>query len=242
VEGDEANNAPSAVTLLTPEDGDSVLVTPDMLAAGQDELRLDWEGSTDADGDPISYIVTIGVDDGSGAAVSLDMDSTLSEDYLGALYMDLMEAADSSTVDISSGVFTVLWDVSATDGMDTTLSENGPFAVTLDVGWFLGVDGHGVIPDQFALHQNYPNPFNPITTIRYDVPEAARVTIEVYNLLGMRVRTLVSDDHQAGYHTVRWNGLNERGVAVASGMYIYRIHADGATGSFTDIRKLVLMK
>ena len=242
VEGDEANNAPSAVALLTPDDGDTVVVTPEMLAAGNDDIRFEWSGSTDDDGDAVSYILTLGVDDGTGMAVSLDMDSTLSGEYLDALYMRLMAAADSSTVDISGGLFTLIWDVSATDGMDTTDSDNGPFALTIDVGWFLGVDGHGLVPEQFTLHQNYPNPFNPITTIRYDVPEMSKVTIEVYNLLGMRIRTLVSGDHQAGYHAVRWNGLNDRGSAVASGMYIYRIQAAGATGTFTDIRKLVLMK
>jgi flagellar hook assembly protein FlgD len=94
------------------------------------------------------------------------------------------------------------------------------------------------IPDVFALHQNYPNPFNPVTTIRFDVPQESHIRMDIYNILGQRVRTLVNSDMQAGYHTIRWNGTNDMGKPLSSGMYIYRIHSS----EFTSVKKLVLMK
>ncbi|MCP4607802.1 MAG: T9SS type A sorting domain-containing protein, partial [Planctomycetes bacterium] len=78
-------------------------------------------------------------------------------------------------------------------------------------------------PERFELHQNYPNPFNPVTSIKYEIPKPGKVLIKIYNVLGQEVRTLVNEDRPAGFHSVRWNGTNNFGTRVASGMYIYRI-------------------
>jgi hypothetical protein len=102
----------------------------------------------------------------------------------------------------------------------------------------LGNDNEAILPDVFALHQNYPNPFNPVTSIRYDIPEAANVRVSVYSLLGQKVKTLVSGAHQPGFYAVQWNGTNDHGNPVASGMYICRIQAD----RFNAVKKLILMK
>jgi hypothetical protein len=94
-------------------------------------------------------------------------------------------------------------------------------------------------PTRYELFQNYPNPFNPETTIRYSLPKRATVTLEIYNLLGQRVRTLV--DHQsqdADFYVVHWDGRNEAGAPVASGVYITYLRA----GSFVASRKMILMK
>jgi|GEM_PF-726921 len=85
------------------------------------------------------------------------------------------------------------------------------------------------IPNEYRLLQNYPNPFNPMTTIEYHLPEATRVTVEVYNLLGQRVKTLVDEYQNAGRHRVVWNSRNEHGQAVSSGVYIYRLHTEQTT-------------
>ena len=101
------------------------------------------------------------------------------------------------------------------------------------------------IPDAFTLHQNYPNPFNPVTTIAYDIPEAADVRIDIYNLLGQKVRTLVAASHEPGFHHALWDSRNDVGDAVTTGIYICRITAiDVSSGNvkFTETRKLVLMK
>lgn len=89
-----------------------------------------------------------------------------------------------------------------------------------------------------VLAQNYPNPFNPVTTIRYEIGEAARVTLRIYNALGQQVRTLVDGVRQTGRHSIQWDGMNDAGHTVASGIYIYRLEA----GSFVKSRKMVLLK
>ncbi|MBC8193406.1 MAG: choice-of-anchor J domain-containing protein, partial [FCB group bacterium] len=101
----------------------------------------------------------------------------------------------------------------------------------------VGVDELGV-PNTFALHQNYPNPFNPITSIRYDLPEAAFVRIVVYNVLGQKVATLVDQSMNAGYHDITWSGTNDLGSSVSSGIYLYRIESE----NFNAVRKLMYLK
>jgi len=96
----------------------------------------------------------------------------------------------------------------------------------------------GVIPASFALLQNYPNPFNPETKIRYDVGKQEFVRIEVIDMLGRRVRTLVNSDHQAGRYTVTWDGRDDEGVEVSSGAYFYRMQS----GEIVLTRKLLLLR
>ena len=102
----------------------------------------------------------------------------------------------------------------------------------------LGNTGEAALPQVYALHQNYPNPFNPVTTIRFDVPEESHIRLDVYNVLGQRVQTLVNGNMQPGFHVIRWNGTNDTGTPLASGMYFYIIHSS----KFTAVKKLVLMK
>jgi len=94
------------------------------------------------------------------------------------------------------------------------------------------------IPTEFALEQNYPNPFNPVTTIEYSVAHLENVTIDVYNLLGGHVATLVDEDQAPGYYKIVWDGKDSKGRKVGSGVYLYRIQA----GSFTKTCKMLLMK
>ncbi len=95
----------------------------------------------------------------------------------------------------------------------------------------------GGLPDRFALHQNYPNPFNPETSIRYDLPAATQVTIQLYNLTGQLVRTLVSGELAAGVHVVRWDGRDDHGQRVAAGVYFYSLK----TEAFQQRKKMVLL-
>jgi hypothetical protein len=94
------------------------------------------------------------------------------------------------------------------------------------------------IPAEFALSQNYPNPFNPTTSIKYQLANNANVKLVVYNMLGQVVKTLVNQEQEAGYYTIRWNGTNEFGGKVSSGIYIYRIIA----GDFISTVKMNLLK
>jgi hypothetical protein len=94
------------------------------------------------------------------------------------------------------------------------------------------------VPSEFALTQNYPNPFNPETTISYDLAAESAVRLEIYNVMGQLIRTLVSDVQPAGRYRVNWLGDDAGGRQVASGVYFYRIQADG----FQSVKKLMLLK
>jgi hypothetical protein len=100
-----------------------------------------------------------------------------------------------------------------------------------------------LIPTVYALAQNYPNPFNPSTIIEYSVPIASEVSLEIYNILGQRVKVLVNSEQVAGYYEVSWDGRNETGSTVGSGMYIYRMVARSRQGeSFVQTRKMLYMR
>jgi hypothetical protein len=90
-----------------------------------------------------------------------------------------------------------------------------------------------ILPKEFSLEQNTPNPFNPITEISFALPFAANVKLDIYNIMGQKVATLIDRSMDAGYHTVTWNANS-----VASGMYFYRLQA----GSFAETKKMLLLK
>ncbi len=93
-------------------------------------------------------------------------------------------------------------------------------------------------PQKLELGQNYPNPFNATTWFRYQIPTGELVRLSIYNLLGQEIKALVQEKQAAGFYTVQWDGTNKEGIAVASGIYIYRLQA----GSFVQTRRLVLLK
>jgi len=94
------------------------------------------------------------------------------------------------------------------------------------------------VPLTFELQQNYPNPFNPITTIEYSIDKNYHVQLNIYNLLGQRIRILVDEMQTAGFHSIQWNGRDNQGVSLASGLYIYQLKTEKKTLQ----RKLMLLK
>ncbi|MEK6570404.1 MAG: FlgD immunoglobulin-like domain containing protein, partial [Bacteroidota bacterium] len=95
------------------------------------------------------------------------------------------------------------------------------------------------IPTEYALSQNYPNPFNPTTLINFDLPKQSPVRLEIYDMLGQKVKTLINGEvMDPGYYKVTWNGTNQSGTTVASGVYYYRIVAD----KFASLKKMLLLK
>jgi len=111
------------------------------------------------------------------------------------------------------------------------------FVLTRLTGGSVGVDDAAATP-VFALHQNSPNPFNPMTTINYEVPAAGVVQVEVFNVTGQLVRSLVNEVKAPGLHSVRWDGTNDTGAGVASGSYYYKVVAGGKE----LVRKMTLLK
>jgi hypothetical protein len=94
------------------------------------------------------------------------------------------------------------------------------------------------VPERFVLLQNYPNPFNPVTNIEFVIPEPARVKLEIYNILGKKIITLVDKKLSAGYKIVEWDGKDSQGNEVSTGIYFYKLKA----GDFTQTKKMVLLK
>ncbi|NOR75226.1 MAG: T9SS type A sorting domain-containing protein [Draconibacterium sp.] len=94
------------------------------------------------------------------------------------------------------------------------------------------------IPKAYKLLPNYPNPFNPTTTIQYNVPQESKVTLQVFNVMGVLVNTLVDDVQSAGQNSVMWNGRNNSGQKVSSGVYLYTLTAEG----FLQTRTMILLK
>jgi hypothetical protein len=98
--------------------------------------------------------------------------------------------------------------------------------------------GQGTVPEVFALSQNYPNPFNPSTKIGFDLPKPSFVSLDIYDVLGRKVSTLINEHLMAGSKQVQWNGRDNTGAEVASGVYFYRLQ----TGDHVEVKKMVLLK
>lgn len=137
------------------------------------------------------------------------------------------------SIDKTTGVGTVIGDIGFTDvsGAAARLDRRTDPVSGVE-------DEINVLPLTFALAQNYPNPFNPSTTIRYELPKSIHVKLVVYDILGRTVRTLVNTEQTPGSKQTVWDGRNDAGVQVATGLYVYRIKA----GDFVKARKLMLIK
>ena len=116
----------------------------------------------------------------------------------------------------------------------TTTDVAGHFALSLQA---LSTARGAALPTDFALKQNYPNPFNPSTIIPYHLPASGHVRLEVFNMLGQRLATLVDAERPAGAHTAQWDGTDAAGRAVGAGVYIYRL----SSGGITESRRMVLV-
>ena len=112
-------------------------------------------------------------------------------------------------------------------------------AVNVTVSVSTGIEDQlGHVPETFSLNQNYPNPFNPVTNIRYELTKSSSVVLQVFDVLGREVRVLVNEVKPAGLHEVKWDGLNDAGLPVSSGLYLYRIENQNQV----VMKKMVLMR
>jgi hypothetical protein len=119
------------------------------------------------------------------------------------------------------------------------VEDNLPFETPPDLTTPTGIeDEGGLVPLKYVLDQNYPNPFNPTTTIRYQLARFSQVQITIYNISGQIVKKVVDEEQSAGSHLVEWNGINETGNKVASGIYFVRMKA----GDFNKVRKMTLIR
>ncbi|MFZ1683506.1 MAG: FlgD immunoglobulin-like domain containing protein [Candidatus Zixiibacteriota bacterium] len=157
------------------------------------------------------------------------------------LYFTIDINAPESTVVIDStsflGTQSTYLMLTPADGSIAFAPVFRPGAVFLKLGTDVD-DGGAGLPHDFALTQNYPNPFNPTTQIEFSLPKASSVRLDVYNILGNLVRTIVDQPYSAGIHQVTFDGRNSAGTPVASGLYFYRLTA----GQFVQTKKMVLLK
>ena len=123
-------------------------------------------------------------------------------------------------------------------------STNDSWLWNNEVPWVLYIDLSELstdnihMPLEFTLHQNYPNPFNPITSIRYDLPNAGNVSLVIYDMMGHQIKQLISGTEDAGRKSVVWDSTNDYGKPVSAGVYMYRIQ----TGEYIQTKKMVLLK
>ena len=214
----EGNQAPGAFARLLPEDN-STVVQPDSVV-------FSWSKAIDPNGDAVTY--TLKLNSAEIDTSFTTQDTTFTVNFLSFGLVD--------------GQYSVTWSVSASDGQLTTEPANGQGLFTLDIATAVE-EPTTALPTEFALAQNYPNPFNPYTQIKYELPVTANVKLTLYNVLGKQVRTLVDKEQPAGFYSVQWDGLNEAGARVASGIYIYYIEASGSgEKSFIESRKMLLLK
>ncbi|MFC1509224.1 T9SS type A sorting domain-containing protein [Candidatus Omnitrophota bacterium] len=113
--------------------------------------------------------------------------------------------------------------ISSDETVSAVTDDDGRYSVIID--FTAGVDNERALPDPFLLHQNYPNPFNPTTTISYELLRPAVVRLDIFNILGNKVSTLVDTYQHAGKYSISWNGRNRGGNEVGSGIYFYRLQA-----------------
>ena len=114
----------------------------------------------------------------------------------------------------------------------------GPYEFEVEPSTGLGFAGDGALPTVFSLRQNYPNPFNPTTEVHFDVPTRSNVKIDIYNVLGHKVKTLVNEEMAAGSYIRTWDGNSSSGNAISSGVYLYKMEA----GTFVDTKKMMMLK
>ena len=200
----------------------TLYVTPENI---NDSLKFVWEESIDVDGDNVQYKM-IGYEQLS----FLTMDTYTSDNFLTLAFKDIV--AETDTVSVYQGS----WSVIATDGQS--------FNTANSISGKLRIDSRELIPDRLEIKQSYPNPFRDFTTIEFDVPSTQQVVIRIFNIKGQIVRTLVDGEKSAGYYSEVWDGKNDAGDPVSSGVYFCQMYTpkNPNGGQFIKAKKMVKIR
>jgi len=205
---------------------DTINITQSNLA---DTYTLQWDASTDIDGDAINYLIYAKI----GLYPTEEVEE-ITDTAFQLVYEQILEQVfEGSPVNGS----TVRFNVRAFDGIDTVDVTGDNIVLYVNRYDYLSVESES-IPTEFALHENYPNPFNPSTTLRFDLPEVSNITLTIFNMLGQKIRTYDMQSAAAGYHTLKWNATNDYGDPVGAGVYLYQLQSK----DFVKTRKMVLLK
>ncbi|RMH87451.1 MAG: T9SS C-terminal target domain-containing protein, partial [Calditrichaeota bacterium] len=205
---ENVNDPPVPGRLVAPEDGDTLRELSGVV--------FRWQAGADVDGDRLSYTLRLFYPAGDTTVAAIT--DTMWE-FSGALEPETRYS----------------WTVLVADSLVSVSSPDTFHFVTPPA---MGISREPELPRSYALYPNFPNPFNPETVIRYDLPRPGRVVLRIYNLLGQPVRTLVDGPQAAGRYRRRWDGRDDAGRRVASGVYVLYFQA----GDFRKAGKLVLLR
>lgn len=228
---DDAKNWFNA-TPVTVQDGQ---VTPDINFAldPQEEGAYMIAGTvTDDNGDPVAGALVVAQDDQGVVATDVSDDD-------GSYQMTSVPAGKYK-VTASTASFD-----SDTGSEQTVELENGEnqYGVALSLNSSTtGIGANESVPTDYSLEQNYPNPFNPTTMIQYSLPQDSHVKLTIYNLLGREVRVLYSGARAAGTYTANWDGRDDYGNKLSSGLYIYRLQVQSGDKVSVYTRRMMMLK
>jgi len=210
------------VTIVPVDDSPSIFVLLEphhqVVLTSIDTINFLWQSSLEVDNDPLNYELRI---------FGTSWDTTINN-----IVDTTFQCIDE---DVWQGDTEYKWTVSVSDGISITASPD-TFSFTTPILDDI-TENNQLVPNIFALNQNYPNPFNPSTTIEYQLPASSRVDLSIYNALGQKVATMVSKKQPAGTYKVKWDG-----AGFVSGVYFYRLSAQGTDQNFIQTKKLMLLK
>ena len=230
---DAGNSAPGAAVLSAPS---SVTVGGDPAATA---LSVNWLPVTDPDGDAVNYLFQMSNNASFTDVVFLDSFGesngfSLTTGDLAMLY-DEITGGTPGSIDVG-GTATVYHRVITTDGSLWTAGTSKTLTITR--GQVTDTEGETSLPSEFALKGNYPNPFNPSTTLQFDLPETADVTVQVMDMLGRQVMAVPSQTMEAGAN----RSMQLNASALSSGIYLYRVIAAGANETRIKVGTMTLLK
>jgi hypothetical protein len=222
---ENANDAPTTFELVLL---DTVFITIHNVET--EPLTIEWGESFDEDNDEITYAFegNLMATEENGQIHMMNMDTTLTSTSFQISYQELFNTISS----YEFGTAELIWNVFASDGIDSVWASNGPAEVYIDIQDVLSAH-EGFLPKAYALYQNYPNPFNPTTTFEYDLPKASDVTLRIYDITGREVNQIQFFQKPAGKHRFVINGSD-----LGSGMYFLHF----SSGFFQSIKKMILLK
>ena len=218
------NHAPEVPALLSPVRGDTLV-----FESGAASYLFRWSGG-DPDGETVYYDFALFADDPAIVDTTRKLNIIESQTQI--------TLADFPGYPLEYGrVLPYRWSIAARDSSGAMVASDA-FEVFVLSYVAVAVDNENSIPLAFSLDQNYPNPFNPLTQIGFSLAQAGQVSLEIYDLRGNRVRTILARHFAAGRYNVIWDGTDRNGQRVANGVYFYRLTAP----EFTAVRKMLFMK
>lgn len=228
---ESVNDVPGGFALYSPADSTMIELHEDNLS---NEIRFAWGTARDADYDTLSYRLK---------TVTGDLSPLAFGDTTGNAVIFPYEEIQSRLADAGITTLEGQWTIQVNDGQDSVVATSDPRYLYIH-STIVGVTEDPEIPERFFLGQNYPNPFNPTTQIDYGLPKDATVEIVLYDILGREIRALVNATKDAGYHTIQWDGKNQAGHRVSSGVYIYAItvRTTDRSSEYSRTRKLLLIR